>query len=161
MLSLAHWQTHAQMSGGHMGFADRGIVPRAISAIYSEAIKSVLIKSGILSWFCFLSCNSIDSTKRRWFGDRFFWLQSRRNQLTPNCKLTSKNLQINQQITGLNEIRSFQLASWRLLHGQRITSRLSYRTCSPQRWYVKPASEPANMVKHSFLFTSSKDFLSS
>ena len=24
------------MSGGHMGFADRGIVPRAISAIYSE-----------------------------------------------------------------------------------------------------------------------------
>ena len=25
------------MSGGHMGFADRGIVPRAISAIYSEA----------------------------------------------------------------------------------------------------------------------------
>jgi hypothetical protein len=25
------------MSGGHTGFADRGIVPRAISAIYSEA----------------------------------------------------------------------------------------------------------------------------
>ena len=25
-----------QMSGGHMGFADRGIVPRAISAIYAE-----------------------------------------------------------------------------------------------------------------------------
>lgn len=25
------------MSGGHMGFADRGIVPRAISAIYAEA----------------------------------------------------------------------------------------------------------------------------
>ena len=36
-----------------MGFADRGIVPRAISAIYSEAIKSVLIKSGILFGFAF------------------------------------------------------------------------------------------------------------
>ena len=29
------------MSGGHMGFADRGIVPRAISAIYSEARTAV------------------------------------------------------------------------------------------------------------------------
>lgn len=38
---LAYGQTGAgkthTMSGGHMGFADRGIVPRAISAIYSEA----------------------------------------------------------------------------------------------------------------------------
>lgn len=38
---LAYGQTGAgkthTMSGGHMGFADRGIVPRAISAIYAEA----------------------------------------------------------------------------------------------------------------------------
>merc|ERR1719158_2033681 len=38
---LAYGQTGAgkthTMTGGHVGFADRGIVPRAISKIYSEA----------------------------------------------------------------------------------------------------------------------------
>eukprot|EP00439_Symbiodinium_sp_Y106_P007769 s577_g1.t1 len=42
---MAYGQTGAgkthTMTGGHMGFADRGIVPRAISAIYAEDFREL------------------------------------------------------------------------------------------------------------------------
>ena len=45
-----------QMTGGHMGFADRGIVPRAISQIYAEAptleVNSVHSCAFIGQWLC-------------------------------------------------------------------------------------------------------------